>query len=171
LHVPLQTQCYSSTVKCVQWLGLYCCSHPETVIGVLLCEDMKQAMKLYPWLPVRIFAHLNGKHSCEVDCCVTVSDVKRERGGEARSSSSSSSSSESDGEDEKYEPDLDLENDFPQGTTTEQHLTTRRHFLVLSFSIVENYIIWLLSVQWGGVTMSHGCVFYIMEQYSTDEYL
>ncbi|XP_070979805.1 zinc finger MYM-type protein 2-like [Oncorhynchus clarkii lewisi] len=41
-------------------------------------------------------------------------DVKRERGGEARSSSSSSSSSESDGEDEKYEPDLDLENDFPQ---------------------------------------------------------
>ena len=74
---------------------------------------------------------------------MTVSDVKRERGGEARSSSSSSSSSESDGEDEKYEPDLDLENDFPQGTTTEQHLTTLtlRHFLVLSFSIVGNYII------------------------------
>lgn len=64
---------------------------------------------------------------CWLLCCVTVSDVKvkRERGeGEARSSSSSNSSSESEAEEEKYEPELDLENDFPQGTTTEEHLTT-----------------------------------------------
>lgn len=158
---------YSSTV-CPMIRTLLLFTSWNSVIGVLLYEDMKQARKLYPWLPVCIFVHLNGKHSCEVYFCVTVSDVKRERG-EARSSSSSSSSSssESDGEDEKYEPDLDLENDFPQGTTTEQHLTTLtlRHFLVLSFSIVENNIIWLLSVQWGGVTQyhrSHGCVFFIL---------